>query len=67
MTKASNLITLELVKKLREVKNASLKNYSYESQKIKLETKMTNQYTNKQIFSDFLFIHKYGLERWLKH
>ena len=64
-TRASNLITLDLVKKLREVKNASMKNYSYESTKLKLVNQETNKSLN-QLMNDFLFIHKYGLESWLK-
>jgi predicted transcriptional regulator len=65
MNRVSNLITLDLVKKLREVKNASMKNYSYESAKMKLINQDTNKSLN-QLMNDFLFIHKYGLDRWLK-
>ena len=34
MNRVSNLITLDLVKQLRKTKNVSMKNYSYEAQKI---------------------------------
>ena len=75
MNRVSNLITLDLVKKLRKIKNASSKNYSYEAQKIVAdevnkdinENKDINKNINdNQIMKDFLFIHKYGLELWLK-
>lgn len=80
INRASNLITLDLVKKLRKVKNVSMKNYSYDAQKVFVdeinkqtitltlngEINKVNGETNKTIYDDFLFIHKYGLELWLK-
>jgi len=98
LNRVSNLITLDLVKKLREIKNVSAKNYSYDAQKIladeingkvngeingkvngeinkvngeinKVDREINgevNRETNKQLFQDFLFIHKYGLDIWLK-
>jgi len=90
LNRVSNLITLDLVKKLREIKNVSAKNYSYDTQKIladeingkvngeinkvngevnKVNREVNgevNRETNKQLFQDFLFIHKYGLDLWLK-
>lgn len=74
--RVSNLITLDLVKKLREIKNVSAKNYSYDTQKILADeinnqlingkTNRVNREINNQLMKDFLFIHKYGLEVWLK-
>ena len=78
--RVSNLITLDLVKKLRNIKNLSSKNYSYETQKILAdeinkvnggvngEINKVNGEINKvnSVYDDFLFIHKYGLEVWLK-
>ena len=81
MNRASNLITLDLVKKLRQIKNVSAKNYSYEAQKILVDE--VNKDINKinggvnggvngeinkvnSEYDDFIYIHKYGLEVWLK-
>ena len=85
MNRASNLITLDLVKKLSQIKNVSMKNYSYDAQKILVdevnkdinrvngeinrvngEINRVNREINNQLMKDFLFIHKYGLELWLK-
>ena len=82
LNRVSNLITLDLVKKLRKIKNVSAKNYSYDTQKILAdeeskrvngesnrvngESNRVNEETNNQLMKDFLFIHKYGLEVWLK-
>jgi hypothetical protein len=65
MNRASNLITLDLVKKLRQIKNVSMKNYSYEAQKI-LVDEVNEEINKNQLMKDFIFIHKYGLEVWLK-
>jgi len=78
-TRTSNIITLELVKKLREIKNQSMKNYSYEAAKINIKTNGLNGIKEikeireikeikeiNKINNDFLFIHKYGLDIWLK-
>ena len=75
-TRTSNIITLELVKKLREIKNQSMKNYSYEAAKINIKTNGLNGIKDikeireireiREINNDFLFIHKYGLDIWLK-
>ena len=76
LNRVSNLITLDLVKKLRKIKNVSAKNYSYDTQKILADeinnqlmdgkTNRVNEEINNQLMKDFLFIHKYGLEVWLK-
>ena len=74
----SNLISLDLVKKLRNIKNISMKNYSYETQKIFIDEvnkdinnvnkyiNNVNKDINNQSMIDLLFIHKYGLNIWLK-
>jgi hypothetical protein len=66
--RVSNLITLDLVKQLRKIKNVSAKNYSYEARKILADevNKDININNNNQLMKDFLFIHKYGIELWLK-
>jgi hypothetical protein len=69
MNRVSNLITLDLVKQLRQIKNASSKNYSYESQKIladEVNKDINKNVNDNQLMKDFLFIHKYGIELWLK-
>jgi hypothetical protein len=72
MNRVSNLITLDLVKKLRQIKNVSMKNYSYEAQKILVDdtnkdiNKVNGDINKNQLMKDFIFIHKYGLEVWLK-
>ena len=82
LNRASNLITLDLIKKLRQIKNVSAKNYSYDTQKILAdeinkdinrvnggvngEINRVDGEINNQLMEDFLFIHKYGLELWLK-
>jgi len=72
MNRVSNLITLDLVKKLRQIKNVSMKNYSYVAQKILVDEAnkdaniVDGEINKNQLMKDFLFIHKYGLEVWLK-
>ena len=48
-----------------DVKNVSMKNYSYEAQKI-LVDEVNEEINKNQLMKDFIFIHKYGLEVWLK-